>query len=168
MAIIVGVLAPTVTLAMDVTSASIKNGTLNTLSACEDLGGEDVSPQLTISNAPEGTTHFAIVMDDPDAKALDGKTWVHWNVVNILAQNMAFDADESPPGEALENDNEDEGYGGMCPTDGRHTYRIAVFALGAPIDTDADTTPAALTVEAMTETYANQILDTAIVKGAFP
>jgi len=159
------VLAPTLATAMDVSSASIQNGVLDKINACEDLGGEDVSPQISISNPPQGTTHFSIVFDDPDAKALDGKTWVHWNVVNIKASNTDFKAGKTPPGVVLENDNEDDAYGGMCPTDGRHTYRLTVFALKSPIDEDG---PSALTVESFLDEYEDQVLAVGQVKGAFP
>jgi len=113
-------LAPSMAFAMEISSNSVSNGVLDSDNACEDHDGGDESLQITISYVPAGTTHFAIIIDDPDAKALDGKTWVHWNVVNILVENTEIEGDENPPGVVLENDDEDEEYGAMCPSDGRH------------------------------------------------
>ena len=161
-------LAPRTADAMEITSDSISNGVLDSDSACEDHDGDDESPQISISDVPPGTTHFAIIMDDPDAKALDGKTWVHWNVVNIPVENTELESDETPPGVVQENDDEDEEYGGMCPTDGRHMYRIGVFALDEPIETDGDEAPEALTIEMLESEYGDQIIGSAVIEAAFP
>src|SRR5258705_11541805 len=49
-----------------------------------DCDGQNFSPQLTWSRAPEGTKSFAIIILDPDAKAKGG--WWHWLVFNIPAE----------------------------------------------------------------------------------
>ena len=161
-------LAPNMAFAMEISSDSVSNGVLDSDSACEDHDGDDESPQISISDVPAGTTHFAIIMDDPDAKALDGKTWVHWNVVNIPVENTEIEGDETPPGVVLENDDEDEEYGGMCPSDGRHMYRIGVFALDEPIEIDGDGAPEALTIEMLESEYGDQIIGSAVIEAAFP
>jgi Raf kinase inhibitor-like YbhB/YbcL family protein len=161
-------LAPTAAFAMEVSSSSIEDGVLDTDSACDDHDGDDESPQITISDAPAGTTHFAVIMDDPDARPLDGKTWVHWIVVNIPVGNTVLEADETPPGVELEHDDEEDSYSGACPTDGRHVYRIGVFALSAPIEVGGANPPAALTIEMFESRYAAQILGFARIEGAFP
>lgn len=168
LALLAVLLAPTAVLAMDISSSSIEDGVIDTDSACDDHDGDDESPQIAISDAPAGTTHFAIVMDDPDARPLDGKTWVHWNVVNIPVENAILEADETPPGVELANDDEEESYSGACPTDGRHVYRIGVFALSAPIEVGGTSPPAALTIEMFASRYAAQILGFAQIEGAFP
>jgi hypothetical protein len=42
--------------------------------------GEDISPSLLWSNAPEDTQSFALIADDPDAPI---STWTHWLLYNL-------------------------------------------------------------------------------------
>ena len=154
--------------ALELSSTSIEDGELNVVHACVDHDGEDQRPQLTITDAPNGTSHYAVIMDDPDAMAIDGVTWVHWAVVNIPVDHTVLDSGAPPPGVELSNSDGVAGYGGMCPEDGTHTYRLAVFALSAPIDTDTDRPPEGLSLEDFRDAYGHLILDEAIIEGAFP
>ena len=45
--------------------------------------GENVNPQLSISNVPENSKSLALIMDDPDAVKPAGKVCDHWIVFNI-------------------------------------------------------------------------------------
>ena len=47
--------------------------------------GVDVSPELSWSNAPEGTKAFAVICHDPDAPLVTPRTYgyVHWVLYNI-------------------------------------------------------------------------------------
>jgi Raf kinase inhibitor-like YbhB/YbcL family protein len=75
-------LAVPVVLAADVFTLSSPavqdNGTLATKNACSDKQrtpnclGENISPPLTWSNAPEGTKSFALVLLDPEGRAPTG------------------------------------------------------------------------------------------------
>jgi Raf kinase inhibitor-like YbhB/YbcL family protein len=58
--------------------------------------GENVSPELSWSNAPAGTNSFALVLDDPDAGATP---FVHWVIYNI--PGTATGLPEGLPAEAL-------------------------------------------------------------------
>lgn len=153
---------------MDLNSASFSGGKISRECACVGHGGQDVSPQLTITGAPSGTTHFAIIMDDPDAQPVAGKTWVHWNVVNIPAAHSTTAPGVTPPGEELTNHNNRTRYAGMCPPNGTHTYRLGVFALRGPIDTGGASRPAMLTLESFSQKYKELILDQAQIEGDFP
>ena len=90
--------------------------------------GEDVSPALRWSGAPDGTQSFAVVCHDPDAPLVDGFT--HW-----LAYNIAGDAEGLPEGgEGATNgvnSTGNEGYMGPAPPEGHgpHHYYFWVYAL---------------------------------------
>jgi Raf kinase inhibitor-like YbhB/YbcL family protein len=100
--------------------------------------GEDVSPQLSWSGAPDGTESFALIVDDPDAP---GRVFTHWVIYNIPA-----DRNEIPEGMQIEkivkkgcsqgtNDFRQMGYGGPCPPPGKpHRYRFHLYALDTVLD----------------------------------
>ena len=96
--------------------------------------GENQSPQLSWTGAPEEAKSFAINVYDPDAPT--GSGWWHWNVVNIptstnsISQNASINGDL--PDEAIEirNDYGTIGFGGACPPPGEvHRYIFTVYAL---------------------------------------
>ena len=98
--------------------------------------GEDASPSLSWSGAPEGTKSLALIVDDPDAPdpTAPTMTWVHWVLYNIpptsegLAE--AVFAEELPLGTLQgKNDWGRTGYGGPCPPIGRHRYFHKLYAL---------------------------------------
>jgi Raf kinase inhibitor-like YbhB/YbcL family protein len=151
-------------MAMDIKSSSIQNGILKKESACSTMGGQDQSPALQINNLPEGTEYLAIIMDDPDAKPIKNKTFVHWNVFNVISSETSIDSGISTSGEVLANSNGEESYTGMCPPNGRHTYRIGVFALKSKIDT---TKAREMTIEKMEKDYGDKIIEKAVIKGAW-
>ena len=94
--------------------------------------GENISPQLSWKNAPQGTKSFVITCFDPDAPV----GWWHWLVFNIpanvseLATNAGSGAD-LPEG-AIQSVTTfgTPGYGGACPPEGQvHRYVFTVYAL---------------------------------------
>ena len=103
--------------------------------------GDDVSPELTWSDVPQGTRSFALIVDDPDAPDPDAPrmTWVHWVLCNIpatvdrLSEGIA--AHDLPRGtlQGL-NDWGRTGYGGPCPPVGRHRYFFRLYALDALLE----------------------------------
>lgn len=98
--------------------------------------GDDVSPPLEWTGAPEGTKSYALVVDDPDAPDPDAPkmTWVHWVLYNLPSECHALGESVSrgtlPPGtrEGL-NDWRNLGYGGPCPPVGSHRYVHKLYAL---------------------------------------
>jgi len=54
---------------------------------------EQGSPQLSWSNAPEGTKSFAIVIDDHSAD-----NWSHWSLFNINSSLNTIDSQNTPVG----------------------------------------------------------------------
>jgi Raf kinase inhibitor-like YbhB/YbcL family protein len=99
--------------------------------------GENHSPALKWSGAPNGTKSFAITVYDPDAPT--GSGWWHWVVYNIPADVTAFPAGAGsvespnlPPGAVQgRTDFGTAGYGGPCPPEGHgpHRYMFTVHAL---------------------------------------
>ncbi|MCB0765020.1 MAG: YbhB/YbcL family Raf kinase inhibitor-like protein [Flavobacteriales bacterium] len=99
--------------------------------------GQNVSPQLSWVNAPEGTKSFAITMYDPDAPT--GSGWWHWTLFDIPAAVSSIPSGASDPAKkalpkgAIEGltDFGTAGYGGPCPPPGHglHRYVITVHAL---------------------------------------
>lgn len=110
--------------------------------------GDNISPQLTWRDAPQGTKSYAVTVYDPDAPS--GSGWWHWTVVNIpasvhsLASGAGDAAEPALPAGAIQgrNDFGYSGFGGACPPAGDkpHRYQVTVWALGTdtlPITRDA-------------------------------
>lgn len=95
--------------------------------------GEDRSPQIAWSGAPEGARGFVLIVDDPDAP---GGTFAHWGLFDIPAEVTelpeGFSAAPALPGvKQATNDFERVGWGGPCPPPGHgvHHYRFRLLAL---------------------------------------
>jgi len=113
--------------------------------------GENISPQLSWANAPEGTKSFAITVYDPDAPT--GSGWWHWLAFDIPADTKALPSGAGTPGKpgmpagAVQSrtDFGGPGYGGPCPPPGHgpHQYIVTVYALKTDkLGLDANATPA--------------------------
>jgi Raf kinase inhibitor-like YbhB/YbcL family protein len=92
--------------------------------SCE---GEDLSPPLSWSGAPQGTRSLALVVDDPDAPA---GTFTHWLGWGLDPGAQGLDEGEAAPVEGR-NDFGTSGYRGPCPPPGhgRHRYFCRLCAL---------------------------------------
>jgi Raf kinase inhibitor-like YbhB/YbcL family protein len=132
---------------MEISSSTITSRSLLPQEAtCE---GEDVSPQLSWTGAPEGTQSFAIIANDSDAEEGD---FAHWVVYSIPATVTEIQ-EGAPAGETLPNgakqginDDENVQYNGPCPppivpkftqvtgSDLPHRYYFKVYALDTAID----------------------------------
>jgi Raf kinase inhibitor-like YbhB/YbcL family protein len=107
-------------------------------------GGEDVSPHLAWSGAPEGTQSYAVTVYDPDAPTASG-FW-HWATFNIPADVSELPSnasDKGLPDDAIElvNDGGTRGYIGAAPPPGHgvHHYYVVVHAVDVPtLDIPAD------------------------------
>jgi Raf kinase inhibitor-like YbhB/YbcL family protein len=95
------------------------------------VGGDNVSPGLAWSGAPEGTRSFAITCFDPDAPT--GSGWWHWVVTDIPADVTSLAEGEALPEGARTwpNDYGYPGWGGPWPPPGpAHHYVFTVYAVG--------------------------------------
>ena len=128
-----------------VTSSDVTDGSPIELTFAHDsAGGQNVSPQLSWSGAPEGTKSYTITCFDPDAPT--GSGFWHWVLFNVPATTTELARGAAAPAGAGEarNDFGESGYGGAAPPPGDrpHRYVFAVHALGAALDVDASAAPA--------------------------
>ncbi len=112
--------------------AFVPGGEIPELVTCE---GQDLSPALDWTGAPEAAKSLVLIVDDPDAP--DPKapklTWVHWVLYNLppTARGLAQAVGHHLPAGTREgtNDWRRTGYGGPCPPIGRHRYFHKLYAL---------------------------------------
>jgi Raf kinase inhibitor-like YbhB/YbcL family protein len=112
--------------------------------------GENLSPQLSWSGAPDATKAFAILAYDPDAPT--GSGWWHWQIVNIPLEvnNLPTgagitDKNQIPKGSLqISNDYGVKGFGGACPPKkhGAHRYQFTIHALSKKLELPEDTSGA--------------------------
>lgn len=103
--------------------------------------GDDISPPLEWSGAPDGTRSFALIVDDPDAPdpAHPQRTYVHWVLYNIPADVAELHENASAKGlpDGASQGNNDWGnasFGGPCPPIGRHRYFFKLHALSTELN----------------------------------
>jgi len=123
--------------AIKVTSTAFKDGEI--IPKQYTCDGNDISPPLTWSGAPQETKSIALICDDPDAP---GGTWVHWVLFNLPPASNALPAEVSSAkvldngAKHGKNDFRRFGYGGPCPPGGTHRYYFKVYALDSMLDLD--------------------------------
>lgn len=120
-----------------VTSPEFADGTVKPGQVANAFGcnGDNMSPAISWSGAPEGTQSFAVSMYDKDAPT--GSGFWHWVVVDIPASVTTLDAgagasDETLPAGAhmTKNDAGIRAFLGACPPVGdTHEYTVTVKAL---------------------------------------
>lgn len=99
--------------------------------------GDNTSPPLTITDVPDGTASFALIVDDPDAPTEE--PFVHWLIWNIpnQADTIAEGYPPSGDGQAFNETRQgtngfgNQRYDGPAPPPGDdpHRYRFQLFAL---------------------------------------
>lgn len=100
--------------------------------------GNNINPELSFFDIPEGTVSLALIVDDSDASA--GRTFLHWAIWNISPKRTKINEGISPDeGVEGKNDFGKIGYGGPCPGNGKdHHYHFKLFALRGMLTVNPD------------------------------
>ena len=155
---------------MQISSASIKDGKISSNQACSNKGGKNQSPQITVTNIPTDAKFISLIIDDPDAKPVAGKTWVHWNVFNIptTGSDLSFEAGSKIEKAIIGKQSGGSGYGGMCPPNGKHTYRFSVYAHSSEVAAKAKGwNGVAYTIERFNKDFKTQIIEQSTITGDY-
>ncbi len=96
--------------------------------------GQNISPQISWDDAPEGTKSFVLIADDPDAPP---GNWVHWLVYNVPVEAHSLSEDIDGISHLKDgtlqgqNDFRQIGYDGPIPPEGHgsHRYFFRLYAL---------------------------------------
>jgi Raf kinase inhibitor-like YbhB/YbcL family protein len=117
-----------------VTSSSWKDNAMvarkygGKLASNPNCDGDNVSPQLSWSNAPPATTSYAILMIDPDGT--NGLGSVHWVAYDIPASKTSLkEGEANAPGPDIVYGDAQNGmpngvYRGFCPQRGQRPTRL--------------------------------------------
>ena len=147
-----------------VTSDDVKHG--QPLEDDQVAAAGNTSPQLSWSDAPEGTKSFTITCFDPDAPTPSG-FW-HWVLVDVPADVTSLDTGAGAegadlPGKAfhVRNDGGTQCFMGAAPPEGDqvHRYFFVVHAVGEDsLGVDADASPAVVSFNLAFKTVGRAIL----------
>lgn len=127
--------------------------------SCE---GENVSPALSWSGAPQGTKSFVLIIDDPDAPMGD---WVHWLVYDIPEDKNSISENASLKSSCKEGKTSFDtiGFGGPCPPPGKpHRYFFKLYSLDTMLNL-----PAGLTKQQLLKAMEGHILGKAQLLGLY-
>ncbi len=93
--------------------------------------GLDISPPLSLSNAPSEAKSLALIMDDPDVpkKLRADGMWVHWVLYNMDPKTHSLPEGVADLGTIGKNTGGLNRYMGPCPPDGEHRYFFKLYAL---------------------------------------
>jgi hypothetical protein len=120
---------------------------------------ENVSPQLSWSDAPADAKSYALSVVDRHPVAGD---YVHWLVVDVPATSTSLE--EGAAGAAMPaGSREVRPYAGPFPPSGTHDYEFTLYAL----DTDRIDVPANASLDAFADAVDPRVLITATLVGRF-
>jgi Raf kinase inhibitor-like YbhB/YbcL family protein len=128
-------------------------------------GGENVSPQLAWSGAPEGTLSYVVTCFDPDAPTPSG-FW-HWVVVDLPASVTSLEAGAGasdaalPGGFHIRTDFGSADYGGCAPPQGDMPHRYFFVVHAVDVDTlavEASASPAVVSFNLAFHTLARAVI----------
>lgn len=112
-------------------------GVIPSLFTCD---GENINPELHMSDVPEAAMSLVLLMDDPDVPAAirPEQMWDHWVMFNIPTTTTIIEQGSNPAGTAGANTRGDLAYGGPCPPTEHqpttHRYFFKLYALDCMLD----------------------------------
>jgi Raf kinase inhibitor-like YbhB/YbcL family protein len=120
--------------AMDLSSPEIHEGApIAKEQVYTRCGGQNISPALSWSGAPDATRSFAITALD---LSVNPNGWSHWIVVGLPAGTRSLGKGAALPSgaRAVTTDFGDAAYAGPCPPAGSgvHRYQFTAWALRTP------------------------------------
>jgi hypothetical protein len=95
--------------------------------------GENMNPELQISEVPSNAKSLALIMDDPDIpefvkQKFDITVFDHWILFNIKPDAKKI-SENTAPGIQGKNSRGEAKYAGPCPPDKEHRYFFKLYAL---------------------------------------
>lgn len=137
--------------------------------------GKNISPELSWSmTPPEPVASYVLVVDDPDAQRVIGKTFVHWvavfpgTVTHVPEGTSGNLANVDSKAFELPNDYKKAVYQGPCPPagSGKHLYRFTLFATTKPLsDLTGQFLQAPCTAESCRQTLGRSIIAETVLTG---
>lgn len=111
-----------------VTPPWTEGGAIDPRHTCD---GQNVSPAVSWTGAPEGTSSFAVILTD-----LDAPEYAHWTVANIdAASNGVSEGSVGDLAAVAMNSDAKPDYSGPCPAEGStHRYSLSVYAVSQVIE----------------------------------
>ncbi|KHO46202.1 MAG: hypothetical protein QS99_C0009G0036 [archaeon GW2011_AR4] len=114
---------------MKLSSPSFGNGGM--IPAKYTCDGDEISPELHISAAPEQAKSLVLIVDDPDVPM---GNWVHWLLYNIPPETTIIPEDAAITWPEGTTSFGKTGYGGPCPPSGTHRYFFKLYALDTSLN----------------------------------
>jgi Raf kinase inhibitor-like YbhB/YbcL family protein len=113
------------TMALNVSSSAFSEG--QSIPEKYTCDGQNVSPPIQWSGAPEKTKSIALICEDPDAPS---GTFTHWVLYDLPGTTKELAEGSSGEGKEGVNGFGKKGYGGPCPPPGGpHRYFFRIYAL---------------------------------------
>lgn len=104
--------------------------------------GDDISPALSWTSPPAGTSQLAFSLVDESAFSGD-RPFTHWVLAGVDPTDISLLEAVSPPG-AVQGENSfgETGWSGPCPPigDAPHIYRLTMYALNQQVELADGTT----------------------------
>jgi Raf kinase inhibitor-like YbhB/YbcL family protein len=157
-----------------VTSSSFNNG--GTIPIDYTCDGKNISPQLGwVFKSPEKIESYVLVVDDPDAQQVAGKTFVHW--IALFSKRTTSIPDgisgnlNSIDNHAIELTNSygKTIYQGPCPPvgGGKHHYKFTLFATTVSVQKLSTELHAPCTAQECAKILAGNIVAQAVLVGVY-